>query len=130
MDVRIILNCLFLVEIGHITARAQQPQTSRAPPSFSQQLWPFTTMQGSLFRPALVAVRRMAVRRVVARSYTLQQPDAESYEVVDPVPDYPQLPWRSRQNFSAKGWDDMLLRRNYGDPVRRTPAPAFTTFAY
>lgn len=87
-------------------------------------------MQGSVFRPALVAARRMAVRRVVARSYTLQQPDAESYEVVDPVPDYPQLPWRSRQNFSAKGWDDMLLRRNYGDPVRRTPAPAFTTFAY
>lgn len=78
-----------------------------------------TTMQGFLLRPIHVITRRMAVRQVVARSYATQQSDTESYETVDPVSDYPQLPWNSRQNLPAKGWDDILLRRNYGDPVRR-----------
>jgi len=80
-------------------------------------------MQGFLLRPAGIVARRMAVRKVVARSYTTQQSDTESYETVDPVPDYPQLPWNSRQNLPAKGWDDILLRRNYSDPVRRTLLP-------
>jgi len=77
-------------------------------------------MQGFLLRPTRVILRRMVVRKVVARSYTTHQSETESYETVDPVSDYPQLPWNSRQNLPAKGWDDILLRRNYGDPVRRT----------
>lgn len=78
-------------------------------------------MHNSLLRPALAATRRVAAQRAFPlRSYATQPPHAEteSYETKDPVPDYPDLPWVSRQTLPAKGWDDMLLRRNYGDTVR------------
>lgn len=81
-------------------------------------------MHNSLLRPALAASRRVAAQRTLTtRSYATRSPpphaETESYEEQDPVPDYPELPWVSRQNLPAKGWDDMLLRRNYGDPVRQ-----------
>ncbi|KXN80889.1 hypothetical protein AN958_06933 [Leucoagaricus sp. SymC.cos] len=76
-------------------------------------------MHNALLRPALAATRRAAARHTAVRSYATQKPGPEvpDYSSVDPVPDYPQLPWNSRQNLPAKGWDDMLLRRNYGDPL-------------
>ncbi|KAF5359196.1 hypothetical protein D9756_003117 [Leucocoprinus leucothites] len=75
-------------------------------------------MHNSLLRPTLLAARRAAAQHAAARSYvTKPNPEVPDYDTVDPVPDYPQLPWSSRQNLPAKGWDDMLLRRNYGDPL-------------
>lgn len=31
---------------------------------------------------------------------------------------YPQLPWLSNQHRPAKGWQDPLLRRDFGETVR------------
>ena len=40
-------------------------------------------------------------------------------EEPDPQLDgYPQLPWQSRQDLPPLGWQDNLMRRNYGDTVR------------
>jgi hypothetical protein len=76
-------------------------------------------MHGALLRPVVAATRRTAL---ATRSYASRPPvpqERESYEIKDPEPDYPQLPWVSRQNLPPKHWDDMLLRRNIGDTVRK-----------
>jgi hypothetical protein len=75
-------------------------------------------MNSALFRPVAAATRRTAL---ATRPYASKPPvysERSSYETQDPEPDYPQLPWVSRQNLPPKQWDDMLLRRNYGDTVR------------
>jgi hypothetical protein len=72
-------------------------------------------------------LRRVAGARTIARPL-VQSPQAglhvrsyattQSSEEVDPqLNGYPQLPFVSRQYLPAKGWQDQLLRRNFGDTV-------------
>ncbi|TFK74103.1 hypothetical protein BDN72DRAFT_886500 [Pluteus cervinus] len=52
------------------------------------------------------------------RSLTRWRTYATPSQEPDPqLGDYPQLPWVSRQTLPAKGWDDPLLRRNFGDTL-------------
>lgn len=49
-----------------------------------------------------------------ARPTTVEEESTiDEAELVDP-----QLPDISRQYLPAKGWQDNLMRRNFGDPVR------------
>lgn len=101
-----------------------QPNTPPTIHRFAGDLQFLVLMHNSLLRTTLAASRRAAAQRaLVTRSYAAGPPpphaETESYEEKDPIPDYPDLPWVSRQTLPAKGWDDMLLRRNYGDPVRQ-----------
>ncbi|PFH52924.1 hypothetical protein AMATHDRAFT_55791 [Amanita thiersii Skay4041] len=47
-----------------------------------------------------------------SRSYAsgVEEPDPQ-------LNGYPQLPWVSRQSLPPKGWNDDLMRRNYGDTL-------------
>ncbi|KAG5651943.1 hypothetical protein H0H81_006885 [Sphagnurus paluster] len=69
----------------------------------------------------------LALRRLAAASAPLTRRSAPKHvrtinmsakEEVDPQLDgYPQLPFTSRQNLPALGWQDPLLRRNFGDTL-------------
>ncbi|KAF7773252.1 hypothetical protein Agabi119p4_5419 [Agaricus bisporus var. burnettii] len=75
-------------------------------------------MHSALIRPVVAGTRRAAL---ASRSYASQRPptyeERPSYDTTDPEPNYPQLPYVSRQHLPPKQWDDMLLRRNYGDTL-------------
>lgn len=64
---------------------------------------------------ATVALRRRQQRTtlLVAKRFASGLSDKD----LD-LENYPVLPDVSRQHAPAKGWDDMLARRNFGDPVR------------
>lgn len=113
-----------ILEIGHVIRVRSHTNTHKHPstPLRSPQLV-FPQMHNFLIRPTLAAARRAIAQRAATRPYVTKPPNPEvpDYDSVDPVPDYPELPWVSRQNLPAKGWDDMLLRRNYGDTVQLTP---------
>jgi len=67
----------------------------------------------SLLRRAVVA-RQIPRRSVITatRAYVApQEPDPQ-------LNGYPELPWVSRQSLPPLGWQDNLLRRNFGDTVR------------
>lgn len=63
-----------------------------------------------------VALRRLLPisTRHSARRYLSSSPDPQ-------LNGYPQLPWVSRQHLPAYGWQDPLMRRNFGDTVRHNP---------
>ncbi|KAG6862490.1 hypothetical protein C0995_000036 [Termitomyces sp. Mi166 len=67
------------------------------------------------------AVSSSATRALAARSARLPPSRAASTsteEEVDPqLDDYPQLPFVSRQHLSPYGWQDPLMRRNFGDTL-------------
>lgn len=48
-----------------------------------------------------------------SRSYASHPEQEVDYD----LDNYPKLPDVSRQHLPAKGWQDMTLRRNLGDPV-------------
>jgi NADH dehydrogenase (ubiquinone) 1 beta subcomplex subunit 8 len=63
--------------------------------------------------------RRVATRAIVARRFL---PATRAYASQTEQPDYdlenyPKLPDVSHQTRPALGWDDMLERRNIGEPV-------------
>jgi NADH dehydrogenase (ubiquinone) 1 beta subcomplex subunit 8 len=69
-----------------------------------------------------IAFRRIAARLSPAhiRRYATpakQEPDPQ-------LNGYPQLPWISRQTLPASGWQDPLMRRNFGDTVRHNLLPS------
>ncbi|RXW25589.1 hypothetical protein EST38_g210 [Candolleomyces aberdarensis] len=51
-------------------------------------------------------------RAALARSYA-----TPSQEVDPQLEGYPQLPFIQRGTLPARGWDDMLERRNFGEPI-------------
>ncbi|TFK33244.1 hypothetical protein BDQ12DRAFT_707398 [Crucibulum laeve] len=72
-------------------------------------------------------LRRVAGVRAAAKRPLTQAPSAtlsiRSYATPssqEPDPQlngYPQLPWVSRQTRDPHGWQDPLLRRNFGEPL-------------
>jgi hypothetical protein len=63
--------------------------------------------------------RRLATRAIAARRFP---PTSRTYVSQTEQPDYdldnyPKLPNVSHQTRPALGWDDMLERRNIGEPV-------------
>lgn len=62
--------------------------------------------QGLRRRPLFVVPR--------SRAYASDADEEPDYD----LDNYPKVPDVSRQYQSATGWQDMLLRRNIGDPVR------------
>ncbi|TFK20706.1 hypothetical protein FA15DRAFT_599232 [Coprinopsis marcescibilis] len=56
------------------------------------------------------AAPKVCVNAGRARSYATQEPDPQ-------LNGYPQLPWIPKGKLPARGWDDMLERRNFGDPL-------------
>lgn len=63
-------------------------------------------------RPRANVLLRNSGKILCARSYAThtEEPDPQ-------LNGYPQLPMISRQTLPAKGWQDPLLRRNFGDTV-------------
>ncbi|KAF8643228.1 hypothetical protein AX16_009118 [Volvariella volvacea WC 439] len=61
--------------------------------------------------------KRIVTATVSATPSTCRRSHSTSEEPDPQLNGYPQLPWVSRQNLPAKGWQDMLLRRNFGDPL-------------
>jgi NADH dehydrogenase (ubiquinone) 1 beta subcomplex subunit 8 len=67
----------------------------------------------------------IALRRIPGRLSPQSATQIRRYATTPPKqePDpqlngYPQLPWVSRQNLPARGWQDPLMRRYFGDTVR------------
>lgn len=73
---------------------------------------------------AALAARRVAGRRTpalssIARTRAYATPVSYVKEDEDPqLGDYPRLPAVSKQTRPARGWEDMQMRRNFGEPVR------------
>ena len=70
-----------------------------------------------------IILRRFAARSAVSyRSLTstniLRLYSTPSEEPDPQLDGYPQLPWQSRQSLPPLGWQDNLMRRNFGDTVR------------
>ena len=71
-------------------------------------------------------LRQAANIRLAARSAAPRAAlAARSYATPSQAPDpqlngYPELPFVPRGSLPARGWDDMLERRNFGEPVRPT----------
>ena len=59
-------------------------------------------------RLSLTSVRSAQVRRYATSTKDEADPQLNGY---------PQLPFVSRQYLPAQGWQDPLLRRNFGDTV-------------
>ncbi|KAL0954510.1 hypothetical protein HGRIS_003477 [Hohenbuehelia grisea] len=72
-------------------------------------------------RVAGAASRPLAARSktlLIASSARTRTYSAQPSDEVDPqLNGYPQLPFESRQYLPAKGWQDELMRRNYGDTL-------------
>lgn len=72
--------------------------------------------QASSARTASRILASTSRRVALTRSY------ATPPQEVDPQLDgYPQLPFVQRGTLPARGWDDMLERRNFGEPVGLHP---------
>lgn len=108
-------------------SREKQRQTATELGETNSAL-PLLSMHSALIRPVVAGTRRAAL---ASRSYASQRPptyeERPSYDTTDPEPNYPQLPYVSRQHLPPKQWDDMLLRRNYGDTVRQGSLRAMLT---
>jgi len=61
------------------------------------------------------AVSRLSPSQI--RHYAMPSIHPKEEEVDPQLNGYPQLPWVSRQRLPAFGWQDPLLRRNFGDTV-------------
>ena len=68
---------------------------------------------------ATVALRRVTrLSLTSARSAQVKRYATSTKDGADPqLNGYPQLPFVSRQHLPAQGWQDPLLRRNFGDTV-------------
>ena len=72
----------------------------------------------SRWSPQSAKVRHYAV----PSTYSKEEPDPQ-------LNGYPQLPWVSRQHLPAYGWQDPLMRRNFGDTVCHILASILNFFA-
>ncbi|KAK7050895.1 hypothetical protein VNI00_005007 [Paramarasmius palmivorus] len=72
----------------------------------------------SLLRTARVAARPLAAPRAVA-ARRLQSTAPPKDIPIDPEPltEYPDVPPVNRQYLPPLGWQDVQLRRNFGDPL-------------
>jgi len=96
-----------------------QLASSHDPPTldqFTPRRPPPTMSSNQVLRRGL-AVARSTVRcrgsTLATRTYATpsgQEPDPQ-------LNGYPQLPWHSRQSLPPLGWQDPLMRRNFGDTV-------------
>ena len=64
------------------------------------------------------AARSAARHRSLASTNILRLYSTPPEEPDPQLNGYPQLPWQSRQNLPPLGWQDNLMRRNFGDTVR------------
>ncbi|KAG6910859.1 hypothetical protein DXG01_007176 [Tephrocybe rancida] len=80
-------------------------------------------MSATLVLRRAAAVSSSARRGLALRSIHSTPPyrapaTSNTKEEIDPQLDgYPQLPFVSRQNLTPHGWDDPLMRRNFGDTL-------------
>lgn len=98
---------LLLAQIAHVSLAASHS---------------LLNMHAAVLAARRVAGRRtpaLSIARVQARSYAAPVPYAKEDD--DPqLADYPRLPAVSKQTRPARGWEDMQMRRNFGEPVRKS----------
>ena len=102
----------------------------------ASRAFPITVISESRHFPFMnsnIILRRFAARSLarhrslastaILRLYsTSEEPDPQ-------LNGYPQLPWQSRQDLPPLGWQDNLMRRNFGDTVRLSQYDPFLTNA-
>lgn len=90
---------------------------SRAYSNFISEPRQFPFMMNSNIILRRFAARSAVRYRSLTSTHTLRSYSTPSEEPDPQLNGYPQLPWQSRQSLPPLGWQDNLMRRNYGDTV-------------